>query len=244
MKYLLYCLLPFLFGPQEKIHIYLVGDSTMSIKSTKAVPEMGWGVPFATFFDSTAVVENHAQNGRSTRSFMQEKRWEPIVNKLEKGDYVLIQFGHNDEIPTKKSATTPDEFRKNLEKYVNDTREKNAFPVLITAVARRSFSPEGKLTDTHREYSDITRSVAKQLNVPLVDLDEKSRALLQQMGPESSKLLYLHLKPGEHPNYPDGKTDDTHFNELGARLMAQLVLKELRSLKIPVTDHVVNNGKK
>lgn len=243
MKYLLYCLLPFLFTSKEKIHIYLVGDSTMSIKSAKAVPEMGWGVPFATFFDSSAVVENHAQNGRSTRSFMQEKRWEPIVNKLEQGDYVLIQFGHNDEIPTKKSATTPDEFRKNLEKYVNDTREKNAFPVLITAVARRHFSPEGKLLDTHKEYSDITRSVAKQLNVPLVDLDEKSRALLLQLGPEASKLLYLHLQPGEHPNHPAGKADDTHFSELGARLMAQLVLKELRSLNLPILDHVVNNQK-
>lgn len=243
MKYLLYCLLPFLFGPKEKIHIYLVGDSTMSVKSANAVPEMGWGVPFASFFDSSVVVENHAQNGRSTRSFMQEKRWDTIVNKLQEGDFVLVQFGHNDEIPTKKSATTPDEFRKNLEKYVTDTREKSAFPVLITAVARRSFSPEGKLADTHREYSDITRSVAKQLNVPLVDLDERSRTLLQQMGPESSKLLYLHLQPGEHPNYPDGKTDDTHFNELGARLMAQLVLKEIRALKLPLAARTVNYKK-
>lgn len=216
---------------QQKKKIFLVGDSTMANKSITAYPETGWGMIFSKFFDTTkAVVFNEAQNGRSTRSFIEENRWAPIVNQLQEGDIVLIQFGHNDEVPTKKTATTPDEFQKYLAQYVDETRSKKAIPVLITPVARRKFDKEGKVVDTHTEYAALVRKVAAQKNVPLVELDRKSQELLQQMGPANAALLYNHLTPGEHPNYPEGKMDDTHFSELGARKMAEIVYGEIKTL--------------
>lgn len=161
-----------------------------------------------------------------------------MVDNLSEGDYVFIQFGHNDEVPTKKVYTTEAQFRNNLVRYVNESRAKKAMPVLITPVARRKFDSTGHIVGTHDVYSEIVRSVAKQLNVPLIDLDKKSQVLLQQLGPKSSTFLFNHLEAGEHPNYPDGKIDDTHFSELGARKIAEIVLQEIRNLKLSLADHI------
>lgn len=233
-------LLAFSLPPEKKITLYLIGDSTVSIKQVKAYPETGWGMPFVYFFDSTVTVDNRAQNGRSTRTFMAENRWQPVVNALQEGDYVFIQFGHNDEVKTKASYTTEEEFKNNLVKYVTDTRSRKAVPILITPVARRKFDSTGKLESTHEVYSEIVRVTAREQQVTLIDLDRKSQALLQSMGVENSKLLFLQLKPGEHPNYPGGKDDNTHFNELGARMMAQLVLAEIRALQLELAGRIVN----
>ncbi len=184
----------------------------------KAFPETGWGMPFVFFFDSSVVIDNRARNGRSTKSFIAENLWQPVADKLEEGNYVLIQFGHNDEGKEKAGYTTPEEFKTNLRRYIADTRRKKAFPVLITPVARRSFDTQGKIKETHPVYADAVREGALQADVPLIDLDKKSRQLLQELGPETSKLLFNYLQEGEHPNYPAGKKDDTHFSELGARV--------------------------
>jgi lysophospholipase L1-like esterase len=235
----LFALTAFNFSEKKKIKLWMIGDSTMSIKEKKAWPETGWGMPFVNFWDSTVTVDNRARNGRSTRSFMTEGLWKSVTDELAEGDYVFIQFGHNDEVPTKKTATTPEEFKMNLIKYITDTRDKKAIPVLLTSVARRKFDSTGKLESTHEAYSNITRAVAKETNVLFIDMDKKSQALLQQMGVESSRYLFNQLKPGEHPNYPDGVEDNTHFSELGARKMAQLVLAEIRNLKIELADRII-----
>src|SRR5664279_4286781 len=127
-------LVSFAFSRENKITVYLIGDSTMADKEVKAYPETGWGMPFHYFFDSTVKVDNGAKNGRSTRTFIEEGRWQPVVDNLNEGDYVLIQFGHNDEVPTKKSYTTPEQFKENLLKFVQDARSRNTTPVLITPV--------------------------------------------------------------------------------------------------------------
>lgn len=224
-----------------KISIWLIGDSTLSIKERSAYPETGWGMPFVYFFDSTVVVQNHAKNGRSTGSFIKEGLWTPVQEQLKPGDYVFIQFGHNDEVPTKKSYTTPTEFQANLLKYINESRSKKAIPVLITPVSRRSFDQTGKLQDTHLLYAQLVRDVAAAQKVPLIDLNQTSQLLLQQMGVEGSKYLYNHLTPGEHPNFPKGIEDNTHFNELGARKMAELVLAGIQSLKLDLADRIVKS---
>jgi lysophospholipase L1-like esterase len=240
-KYLIVLLVvitAFTIPSQKKITVYLIGDSTMSIKQTKFYPETGWGMPFVFFFDSTVTIDNRAQNGRSTRTFMAENRWQPVVDQLQEGDYVFIQFGHNDEVPTKKSYTTEEEFKTNLVKYITETRSKKAQPVLLTPVARRKFDSTGKVVSTHELYSQIVRNVAKENKVPLVDLDAKSQALLQQWGVEKSKLLFNQLAAGEHPNYPKGIEDNTHFNELGARVMAQLVLQGVKELGLELGERI------
>lgn len=222
----------------KPLKVYLIGDSTMAIKQVSTYPETGWGMPFVHFFDSTVVVDNRAQNGRSSRTFIEENRWAPVVNALNPGDYVFIQFGHNDEVPTKKSATTEAQFKNYLIKYVADTRSKQGKPVLLTSVARRKFDDNGKVVGTHDVYAQIVRDVAKETKTPLIDMDLKSQSLLQELGPEKSAFLFNHLKAGEHPNYPKGKIDDTHFNELGARLMAQLVLAEIRNLNLDLQSRI------
>jgi lysophospholipase L1-like esterase len=232
-------LLSFAVAEKKKIKIFLAGDSTIAIKDTKAFPETGWGMPFVQFWDSTVTVVNKAKNGRSTKTFLSEGLWKSIMDEAKEGDYVIIQFGHNDESVEKKERySTPDTFKMNLARFIKETREKKAIPILFTPVSRRKFDKDGNAVETHKEYSALTREVAKEQSVLFIDLDEKSRALYQQFGPENSKLLFLQLQPGEHPNYPEGKNDNTHFNELGARLIAQIVLKELKGLNIELTDRV------
>jgi len=237
-------ILAFSLPEKRKIKIFIAGDSTASIKETKAFPETGWGMPFVYFWDSTVTVVNKAKNGRSTKSFRNEGLWKQIMDESSEGDYVFIQFGHNDEVPTKSNATTEIEFRNNLTMFVTEAKSKKLNSVLLTPVARRKFDSLGKIVGTHDVYSQIVREVAAKENVPLIDMDKKGQELYQQMGVENSKLLFLQLKPGEHPNHPDGKEDNTHFNELGARKIAQIVLAEIRALKLDLEDRIINRTAK
>ncbi len=226
--------------PRGKITIYLIGDSTMADKRASAFPETGWGTPFKTFFDSTVVIENRAQNGRSTRTFISENRWQQVYDQLREGDYVFIQFGHNDEAKEKTERyTSPDEYRNNLRKFVSEAKKKKAHPILLTPVTRRRFDEQGTIRETHVEYSPLVRQVAQETGTTFIDLDTKSRELLQRFGAENSKNLFLQLAPGEHPNYPEGKNDNTHFNELGARLIAQIVLAEIVAQRLELADRII-----
>lgn len=232
-------LISFLAMDHHKTTVYLAGDSTMANKLVAAYPETGWGMPFSYFFDSTIRVDNRAKNGRSTRTFISEGRWQSIVDNLKKGDYVFIQFGHNDESKQKTDRyTSIDDYKKNLEKFVNDTRGKDALPVLLTPVSRRQFDSLGNVKETHKGYSEAVIEVASKLNVPLIDLDKMSRELYQHFGPEDSKYLFMQLAPGEHPNYPQGRNDNTHFNEFGARKIAQIVLNEIKSKVPALAQHI------
>jgi lysophospholipase L1-like esterase len=231
--------------PISRTTIWLCGDSTIAIKETKTYPETGWGMPFVYFWDSSVVVKNLAKNGRSTKTFISEKLWQQVIDGVKEGDYVFIQFGHNDESKEKKERyATEDTFKMNLTRFINETKAKKAIPVLFTPVSRRKFNDEGVALETHLEYSNYVKQVAESEKVLFVDLDAKSRGLYQQFGKEFSKQLFLQLKPGEHPNYPDGKEDNTHFNELGARLIAQLVLQEIRNLNTSLNQRIIVPVKK
>ena len=225
----------------KPVTVFLAGDSTMSRKEVKAYPETGWGMPFANFFGPSVTVDNRAKNGRSTRTFISEGLWQGIVDDLRDGDYVFIQFGHNDEVKEKVDRyTTPEEFKANLVRFVKEARAKKTTPILLTPVTRRKFDASGHIMETHEVYSALVRTVAREQSVPLIDLDKKSQALLQQYGAENSALLFNWLEPGEHPNYPDGKQDNTHFNELGARKVAELVLAEIKTQHLDLAAKVVD----
>lgn len=230
---------------KKKIKIWLIGDSTMSNKEIKAYPETGWGMPFKYFFDSTVEIDNRAKNGRSTKSFISEGLWQPVVDNLKEGDYVFIQFGHNDESKQKTERyTTPEQYKNNLKKFITESRDKKAIPVLLTPVSRRYFDSTGHVKETHIIYSKLVEEIAAELKVPLIDLDKKSRELYQNLGPEYSKLLFNQLLPDEHPNYPKGVNDNTHFNELGARKIAELVLQGIKELNLEIIDRIVKPVKK
>jgi len=239
------CLIAILaFGHEskKKIKVWMIGDSTMCFYESNRAPLTGWGMPFANFFDSTVKIENKARGGRSTRTFISENRWQPIVDSLNDGDYVLIQFGHNDEAKEEKYKeryTSVPDYKINLIKFITEARAKKAIPVLITPVTRMRFDKEGKIQETHMEYSAAVWEIGKEYNVPVIDLDAKSRNLLQQFGPEYSKMFFMQLDPLEHPNYPAGQKDNTHFNEFGARRMAELVLAEIRKLIPELAERIV-----
>jgi len=199
-------------------------------------------MPFANYLDSGVVVDNRARGGRSTRTFISENRWKPIADSLQAGDYVLIQFGHNDEGPADKYPdryTSVPDYKTNLARFITETRAKDANPILITPVSRLSFDDLGNAKETHAAYSKAVFEVADEYKVPVIDLDTRSRMMYQQLGQERSKLIFMKVDTGENPNYPFGHNDNTHFNELGARKIAQLVLSELQKQHIPLAQHIV-----
>lgn len=227
--------------------IYTIGDSTMSDKEyPDQNPERGWAQMLPQYLPDHIKVENHAVNGRSTRSFIEEGRWKIVKNKLREGDFVLIQFGHNDQkIKDPRRYTNPfTAYRDHLVKYITETQNQGATPVLLTSIVRRKFNENGTLIDTHGAYPQVVREIANNKKVQLIDLQLITERLEESYGIEGSKKLHLHFDAGEHSYYPDGIKDNTHLSELGASLIAESVAKELKRLKILNNDSTNNNALK
>lgn len=230
----------------QKTTLYTIGDSTMANKKDPdRNPEHGWAQVLQPFFKDDIVVINKAVNGRSTKSFINEKRWDSIYNKLKKGDYVFIEFGHNDEkIEDSTRYTNPHTtYRYNLIRFVKEAREKEATPILLTSIARRNFNDKGVLLPTHGDYPLETRLVAQEYKVPFIDLEYLTEQLEQSYGPEKSKKLHLHFKAGENGYYDKDKADDTHLSLLGATKIAQIVVAQIKILKIPSLTKLQNGIK-
>ena len=204
-----------------QITVYIADDSTAANKTADKRPETGWGEMLQQYFDPAKVkIVNEAQNGRSTKSFIDEGRWKSIVDRLRKGDWIFIEFGHNDEKKDKPAVyASPKDYKANLVKFIKETRAKGATPVLLTPVSRRKFE-NGVLVKTHREYPDAVKAVGREPEVAVIDMEGKSAAVLTRYGNEGSRKLFLQLKPSENPNYPKGVEDNTHFNPKGAGEMA------------------------
>lgn len=220
--------------------IHLVGDSTMADKPKLELPERGWGQLFRDRVLPTARVENHAVNGRSTKSFIDEGRWQKVVDRLKPDDWVIIQFGHNDQKSADKTRFTQPHgaYRENLTRFIRDAKGRGAHPLLATSVVRRKWTADGKLIDTHGEYPEVVREVARQEKVPLLDMQKSTAVLETKHGIEGSQKLHLWFAPGEHPKLPGGMQDDTHYSELGAKLVADLAVEEIAELRLPLVKHL------
>jgi lysophospholipase L1-like esterase len=225
---------------KKHVTIYLAGDSTMAQKLPEKRPETGWGEELQKFFkEGTVIVDNRAKNGRSTRTFIEEKLWQGIIDNLKRGDYVFIEFGHNDSSKEKTDRyTPPEDYRKNLIRFVNEVRAKGAIPVLMTPVMRRRFDKDGNFQDSHGVYPDIVRAVASEYKVALIDMHRKSEQVIKKYGVEESRKLFLQLQPGENSNYPKGIEDNTHFSPLGADIMAGLAVEGIREQKLGLTKYL------
>jgi lysophospholipase L1-like esterase len=228
-----------LLAPAKPITVFLAGDSTMAQKENRARPETGWGERLQQHFDSTQVrIANHARNGRSSKSFIGEGLWKAVIDSVNAGDYVFIQFGHNDESPDKgpDRYSTPAEYRANLARMIDEVRAKKGNPVLLTPVARRKFDAAGKTVDTHGEYPRVVRALAAERHVPLLEMTMATDSLLARLGPDSSRALFNQSKPGENANYPAGVEDNTHFSPRGAELVADIAVRAIRSAKLPLAS--------
>ncbi len=247
---------------QDKVTtIFVIGDSTAANKDlSKGKLERGWAMALQCYFDDNILVDNHAVNGRSSKSFIDEGRWDKVLQRMKPGDYVIIQFGHNDEKPKADRHTDPGStFDYNLAKFVRETREHGGIPVLMNCVVRRNFfvkAPDieddellrtqtfkdgvkmvegDSLIDTHGLYRVAPRDVARRMNCHFVDANKITHDLEQGLGTEASKKLHMWYKPGEEPTEPKGKQDNTHYNVYGAhqvaRLLADALCEEVPLLK-------------
>lgn len=218
---------------RKPVKLFLAGDSTMADKPLNGCPETGWGMVLPSYFNENIVIENHARNGRSTRTFISEGRWDFMLARVSKGDYVVIQFGHNDQSIQKTDRyTTPEDYKKNLIKFVTEVRSKGATPILCTPVERRKFDEKGNFVDQHGNYPNLVRQVAKELNVSFIDMQHSSMDFIISKGEEGSKELFLHVGPGECSKYPEGKDDNTHFKPAGAMEMARFFVEGITELEI------------
>lgn len=227
--------------PMSAPRIHIAGDSTAADKETVPPnPEYGWGQMLPAFLRDPAMVVNHAQNGRSTKSFIDEGRWQKLVDALQPGDWVIIQFGHNDEKDQDpRRFTTPQgEYTDNLRRFVRDSRGRGAHPILCTSVARRLWDEQGRLVETHGDYPDAVRAVARAEDVPLFDLLALTRGLEEAHGVEGSKRLHLWIPPGTYERKPEGWKDDTHYSAYGAGRVAALVVQEILRQQLPLQDWV------
>ena len=222
------------------MRIFIAGDSTAQIYGPDRYPQMSWGMVLQCGFGGGVTVFDYAKGGRSTKSFIAEGRLDALAGDLAKGDTLLIAFGHNDESADIAARfTDPDgDFRDYLRRYVAAARAKGAEPVLLTPVTRRSFE-DGKLVDTHAIYARAVREVAAETKTPLIDLDALSMAWLEKIGPEASKSDFMYTAASDRFwRFPDGSKDDTHFSEMGARGVANLIVGELARLKLPISKRV------
>lgn len=239
--------------PEKTTTIFIIGDSTAANKDiSKGKLERGWGMVLQSYFDDNIRVDNRALNGRSSLSFINEGRWDAVLKSMKPGDYVIIQFGHNDEKPKADRHTDPGStFDYNLAKFVRETREHGGIPVLMNCVVRRNFfvkAPEidddeklrtqtfkdgvkmvegDTLIDTHGLYRVVPRDVAQRMNVHFVDANRITHDLEQGLGTEASKKLHMWFLPGTEPSEPKGKQDNTHYSVYGAHVVARLLADAL-----------------
>ena len=228
-------ILPPPVGQAQPAKVYVVGDSTVSTYRDNVFPITGWGQVITHYFDEATQFINHAIGGRSSRSFYQEGRWQAVVDELNAGDYVFIQFGHNDRDFSKEERYTPTaDYAVYLQMYIDEAKAKNAIPVLVTPMvlnAYRNNVLRNVFTESGNDYAGTMKTVAQNNNVALIDLNKKSFDLVQNLGPDySSRYLFMVLPAGEYANYPDGSNDGTHFQQMGAVEMAGLIAQGLQEL--------------
>lgn len=241
---------------QDTVTIWMAGDSTMANKPIDdEKQERGWGQMLPLMLQGPVKVSNHAVNGQSSKSFLDSGRWDSMMEGVKKGDYVIIQFGHNDEkIKNPARYSEPGKtFDENLTRMVKDVKKKGATPILMNSIVRRNFPSETidntkdvsdqpkaagptnvkpgeegtRLVDTHGAYLQSPRDVAKKQKVTFIDFNESTRNLVQYLGPDKSKSLYMWIPAGKYKFCPEGKIDNTHLNIYGASVLARLAADSL-----------------
>lgn len=229
---------------QDKIVLRLMGDSTMADKDLSYEnPERGWGQRLKSHVDTNVVVANYAQNGRSTKSVQTLGIWDRVKNDLKRGEYLFIQFGHNDskESDTTRYAAAYGAYQDNIRLFVDHALSVGAKPVLFTPVSRRWFDDKGNLKkECHGDYPDAVKQVAREYGLPLIDANAVTQEWLISLGDEASRKYYMWLEEGTNPKHPKGLQDNTHTNVAGARQLVNLLLPEIVKVIPELASHVVD----
>jgi pectinesterase len=223
--------------PDPRPTLHFAGDSTMADKTDIDFPERGWGQLFREYVEPSWQFVNYAVNGRSTKSFRDLGHWALLMRQVHAGDWVLIEFGHNDEKKTDPARYADPEkaYPENLRAYIREVRMKGANPILATPIARRDWDG-ATLKDTHGAYLTAVREVAASEHVPLLDLEAETRKMILQLGPEGSIPLFMIFPAGAIPQLPQGRTDNTHLRESGARRVAEIAVRDLKEIAPALKD--------
>lgn len=228
----------------KPVTLHLVGDSTMSNKPMLSYPERGWGQLLPEFMLPTINIRNHAANGRSTKRFVDEGRWKVLLSEVSKGDYVVIQFGHNDqkvEDPA-RYADAENAYPTYLTRFVGDVEKKGANVLIASSICRRHFDEAGNLKRTLVDYAKAAKKIAKESNVPFVAMNKVTCEFLAEIGEAASNQYFIKVPPDLYARYPKGKLDNTHLNVVGAAKVAQFFVRELIKLEHPLTRYVYKDN--
>jgi lysophospholipase L1-like esterase len=222
----------------EEVTVHLIGDSTMAARDhSGGNPEFGWGEALQEKFVESVKVVNTAAGGRSTKSFIDQGLWDRAKKNILAGDWVIIQFGHNDQKKNKPSvyAEANGEYRDLLTRYVRETQALGASSILVSSIYRRVFR-DGVLVDTLGEYPDSVAELAEHLQVPFIDLHAATGVAFAALGPEGTLPIFVHFEPGENAYFPEGRADNSHLSEFGSRVVADLFVSELSESEIGLAD--------
>ena len=219
--------------------IYITGDST--VVDAQYEPWASWGQMLPYFFvPNEVVIANYAESGETLKAFEDRHRIDKIWNKIKPGDYLFVQFGHNDQ---KAGNSTKSGYRKRLKDWILKAKELGATPILITSMNRRVFDGNSKILNTLDDFPDAMREIAKEENVDLIDLNALSKTLFEVMGPEAAKKAFVHYPANSYPNQPNSLADDTHFNTYGAYELAQCVVKSIVDQNLPLKKYISKSYK-
>jgi lysophospholipase L1-like esterase len=215
--------------PIRETTIYLAGDSTVVDQDVE--PWAAWGQMLPRFFRPGVAIANHAESGETIKSFVGEQRFAKIWSLIQPGDYLFLQFGHNDMKP---NAVSLEDYKKLLVETIKKTRGKGATPVLVTSMNRRTFDGNGKIVNSLAGYPDAVREVAREQRTALIDLNAMSKSLFEALGPDKSMKAFMHYPANSFPNQTEAISDDTHFNKYGANELARCVVHGIRETKLPL----------
>lgn len=219
--------------------IYITGDST--VVDAQYEPWASWGQMLPYFFvPKEVVIANYAESGETLKAFEDRRRIDKIWNRIKPGDYLFIQFGHNDQ---KYGNSIKSGYRKRLKEWIDKAKQLGAIPVLVTSMNRHVFDENNKIVNTLDDFPDAMREISKEENVFLIDLNAMSKTLFEAMGPENSKKAFVYYPANSYPNQPNALADDTHFNTYGAYELAKCVVKSIVDQKLPLSKFVSKNYK-
>ena len=222
--------------PIKEPTIYLAGDSTVVDQDVE--PWAAWGQMLPRFFTPGVVIANHAESGETVKSFTGEQRFAKIFSLIQPGDYLFLQFNHNDQKP---GAVSLEDYKKLFTENIAKARAAGATPVLVMAMNRRTFDSAGKITNSLGEYPKAVRALAASQHVALIDLNAMSKTLFEALGPDAAMHAFMHYPANAFPNQTEPISDDTHFNSYGAYELARCIVKGIRAANLPITKFLTKD---
>lgn len=221
--------------------VFISGDSTVTDYDVE--PYASWGQMIPRFFNDGVAFANYAESGARLDSFKDRGRFEKLLSEVKPGDWVFIEFGHNDQKLKGPGKGAYYYYMTHLKEYIDEVRSRGANPVLLTPTCRRFFDDEGHVISTHEDYPEAMKFIAQRENVPLIDLQEMTRTLYETLGVENSKKAFVQYPAGTYPGQKDDLKDNTHFNPYGAYEIAQCVVEGMKQLDLPLTQYIRNDYK-